>query len=374
MLPSEDPGQALARRLRALREEHWAYPTITQGQLAEALDPARPLSVPLISSWESLVNPKVPPLSRLAAYATFFATPRSVARKPYRTLELSELTEQERANREELLQELSDLRAAAMLARRRSQQLLVPGPAGTLEPVEESMWRFPEGEPVIIVDTALPTDLTASMPYADPRSPDYMELYTYADPDAVTELYGHIRAMNPHNRSVRYRTANKLRTDDLTGAHLVLLGGVDWNEVTTDLLGRIELPVRQVGRDLDEPEGFEVEVDGQRRRFSSVVQQVGGRELLVEDIAHLFRGPNPYNHLRTVTLCNGMYGRGTYGAVRTFTDHNFRDRNERYLRGKFAGQKSFSLVMRVQVVNGRVVTPDFTAAGTVVHEWPEATR
>ena len=27
----------------------------------------------------------------------------------------------------------------------------------------------------------------------------------------------------------------------------------------------------------------------------------------------VFRGTSPYNAQRTVTMCNGMYGRGTYG-------------------------------------------------------------
>ena len=72
-----DPRLLLARRLRALREEQWPDLKITQLQLGQALGGAKPLSVPLISSWESQTNPKIPPYSRLEGYAQLFATRRS---------------------------------------------------------------------------------------------------------------------------------------------------------------------------------------------------------------------------------------------------------------------------------------------------------
>jgi transcriptional regulator with XRE-family HTH domain len=70
-----DPRQILARRLRELREASWPDMKVTQPQLARAMGGDRSLSVALISSWESRTNPKIPPIPRLEAYATFFATP-----------------------------------------------------------------------------------------------------------------------------------------------------------------------------------------------------------------------------------------------------------------------------------------------------------
>ena len=58
---------------------------------------------------------------------------------------------------------------------------------------------------------------------------------------------------------------------------------------------------------------------------------VGDEATVAEDVAHFYRGPNPFNTKRTVTICNAMYGRGTLGAVRTLTDARFRDRNEAYM-------------------------------------------
>jgi hypothetical protein len=70
-----DPRLLLARRLRALREEQWPDLKITQLQLGQALGgEKKPLSVPLISSWESQTNPKIPPYFRLEGYAQLFAT------------------------------------------------------------------------------------------------------------------------------------------------------------------------------------------------------------------------------------------------------------------------------------------------------------
>jgi hypothetical protein len=94
--------------------------------------------------------------------------------------------------------------------------------------------------------------------------------------------------------------------------------------------------------------------------------------VLVEDVAHVFRAPNPYNWRRTVTIFNGMFGRGTYGAVRSFTDARFRDRNAEYVDARFPDGETFSILARVRIVMGEVLTPDLTLPETRLHEWPEA--
>src|SRR5258707_12503470 len=98
MDPASDPRQLLARRLRALREDRWPDIKVTQSQLATALSADRPVSVPLISSWESLTNPKLPPIPRREAYVTFFVTTRSSTGHGPRMLEAGELTHLEHAH------------------------------------------------------------------------------------------------------------------------------------------------------------------------------------------------------------------------------------------------------------------------------------
>src|SRR5215469_12241552 len=116
LVDSRDPRQMLARYLRLLREERWPNMKITQPQLAQALGGAKPLSVPLISSWESANSPKIPPIPRLEAYATFFATERSVAEDPPRMLSPTEMIEPEQRARDDLLRELMGLRNNALRA------------------------------------------------------------------------------------------------------------------------------------------------------------------------------------------------------------------------------------------------------------------
>jgi len=350
------PGGDLARRLRALRKEVWPSRRITQKQLADALG----VSVPLISSWESEAQPKVPPLNRLEAYATFFATERSVSQRPYRLLSESHLTADEQAQRDILFHELMKLGNRAQ-----GHEHAVAHALGG----DEDLWRFPADQDITFVCSALPEERLDLLPYNDPEAPDYVGLYRYADLDALLELHGHVRAANP-DTDVHVRTPADMAADDYS-THLVLLGGVDWNTVTADLLHRHEVPVRQIARESDdEPGGFEVVEAGERRLFTPELREEDGREILVADIAHFYRAPNSFNVERTVTICNGMYQRGTLGAVRALTDKRFRRRNSDYVRDRFAGQDTFSIISRVQVVGGEVVTPDWSSSNDRLHDWP----
>ncbi len=343
--------QALARRLKGLREGQWPDAGLTQAHLAQALGG---LSVSLISSWENTEKPTRPPIRRLEAYATLFATRRSWDGKSLRVLPLEELTDDEHLLRKEVFEELMRLREGKEVPK----------------PTTADVWTFPEGEDVTIVCAELPRELRSHLSYADPESADFVTLYTYADPDALIELYGHIRARNPDNR-VSFHTTEELTPDDYT-THLVLLGGVDWNTVTAAVIERVDLPVEQVVRADDaptsEPGGFRVQRDGESVLFPPLLDDEGH---LLEDVAHFYRGTSPFNRKRTATVCNGMYGRGTLGAVRALTDIRFRDRNEAYLRERFGGAASFSIISRVPVVQGQGLTPDWTIGENRLHEWPE---
>jgi transcriptional regulator with XRE-family HTH domain len=360
-----EPPAALAQRLRSLREDTH----LTQDQLARVLS----VSAPAVSSWEN--RSKIPPVNRLGAYARFFATPRSAAGDPPRLLADEELTQDELAERKRLEAELIQLREAAM------------GPVGAVEPGRAlapaaptiapatGTWYFPDRAPVTIVCARLPERLRSTMPYADPQNPDYIDAYTYADLDALIELFGHLRAVNPANL-VRFRRSSELVEDDYT-THLVLLGGVDWNDVTAELLDSFNFPVRQVSNNAEGDDWdawFEVDSGDERVEYRPTLAKAGGREVLREDVAQFLRAPNPFNQRRTVTFCNGMYGRGTYGAVRALTDQRFRDRNEEYLDARFGGSDTFGLLMRVRMApGGKVITPDWTKADTRLHEWTEDT-
>jgi hypothetical protein len=368
-----DPGQVLARRLRALREGHWPGRKVNQAQLAAALgsDGRRPVSVPLVSSWESRTNPAVPPESRIQDIARFFASPRSFDGQTGRLLSPDELTAQEQATEETLLAELTRLRAEALDAREMTRH---PATAPdvtqqTTQPFGPGPYRFRVGERIIIVCGQLPSEMLHEMPYTDPLDPDYIESYRYSDLDALIELFGHLRSANPDSR-VEFRAADQLSRDDYTG-HLVSLGGVDWNAATSSVLERLQLPMLQVNEWKKEGGAyFEVtEDDGRKVAHRPRLEVSGGRKILREDVALFASAVNPYNQKRFVTICNGMYGRGVYGAVRALTDERFRDRNMEYIQAHFASSEAFCILTRVTVENAVTLTPDWTKPETRLFEW-----
>jgi len=369
----DDPRLPLARLLRRLRYEHWPNLKITQAQLAQALGNAKPISVPLISSWESMSNPRIPPVHRLEAYAAFFATRRSVDAGGYRLLEDEELTPQERGVRDGLSRELLHLRSAAMRGADPTA-----GDPGT-DSVGESYYRFDDDRPITIVAAQLPDDMLADLPHSNPADPHYVALSAYADLDALFELHGHIRAVNPASE-VHVRTSEQLNysqqatvvgrlADDYT-THLVMLGGVERNLATRSVFNRINLPILQIA-DWKVPDGqyFEIEKDGMKQQYRPTLDRSADREILLEDVALFVRAINPFNRKRTVTICNGMYGSGTFGAVRALTDGRFRDRNTDYARTKFGQNETFCIIMRVTVENGVPLTPDWTLAENRLFEW-----
>ena len=197
--------------------------------------------MPLISSWESLANPVIPPADRLADIAIFFATRRSIDGKEPRLLGLEELTPPERAVQTELARELTSLRDKALAVASPSRDVSSEA-VEIAASLNTGLYRIEPGNRITIVCAQLPSEMLQRMPYTDPLDPDFIELYRYSDLGALVELFGHLRATNPTSR-VRYRAADRLGADDYSG-HLVSLGGVDWNKATRSALDRLQLPVR----------------------------------------------------------------------------------------------------------------------------------
>jgi transcriptional regulator with XRE-family HTH domain len=364
-LDDSDPRMLLARRLRALREEHWPGRKITQAQLAQALGG---LSTPLISSWESTSNPPVPPLGRLDAYALLFATPRSFDINPPRPLRPADLDDDERSLMDELMAELRGLRNSALRAGARVTGEDVPVTAPTIQ----SPWRFKADDEVFIVCAELPPQMLEKVPYTDVDDPDYIELLRYSDLDALVELYGHVRATNPQSK-VRHRVARRsigLPEDDLQ-SHLAVLGGRDWNYLTQTLMEEeLDLPVRQVANwEIEGEQFFEVEDDEAVSKHRPVLKQENDKKIITQDVALFARATNPYNRETTVTVCCGMYGRGTYGAIRALTDDRFRVRNARYIASRFGDSEAYCILTRVQVRKGVTLTPDWTSRDDRLFEW-----
>ena len=367
-MDSQDPRQLLAQRLRGLREDR----KITQPQLAAALGDSKPLSVPLISSWESQTNPHIPPPARLEGYAAVFATLRSFDSATPRRLSPDEMTDEERRAMTELRQELMHLRSDAMRAIVSDPETAAVRPVSEAEKsISSGPWRYADGNTITIVCARWPAHMLAKMEYTDIDDPDFIELLTYSELDALFELHGHLRAANPSNQ-VNLRTADKLTSDDYT-SHLISLGGVDWNSITSTTMQRLPLPVEQIA-DWDTPgeQYFQVDENSKIVKHKPKLEEntAQPKGILREDVALFARAVNPFNQKRTVTICNGMYGRGTYGVVRALTDARFRDRNSGYLRTRFGDSDTYCILTRVPIVNGATMTPDWTSSDYTLFEWP----
>jgi hypothetical protein len=347
--PGPPAALQLAQRLRLLRQ---GQPRLTQDGLAKAFSPEERLAAATVSSWESAKAPKLPPPHRLEAYARFFATPRSTEEEP-RLFQLGELTAEEKLAYDKLRAELDQLRR------------LASGESATVEPTFNRSWHFPDADLVTFVCAQLPADQIG--PFGDLSSPNYTELQTYADIDSLMELHGHIRAENP-NATVRYRTPLDVESDELTG-HLILLGGVAWNDITGRLSKMTQLPVRQItDSGLESGDIFIADVDGEERDFWPQWADED-KEVLAADVGLLARVPNPLNAACTLTICNGIHSRGVYGAVRTLTDAKLRGGNERFIAANFGNAKSFAILMSVKVIKNKAMTPDFNSPDVVLYQW-----
>ena len=355
--PSAAPGSALARRLRELRIGGFPDAKLTQRQLAEALSQDEPVAGSTVSSWENVRAPALPPHSRLRAYAQFFATERSLKGNKPHLVSLNELTAAEQQARDELERELFQLRGEDV--------------GGTSAP--RQFWRFDDDAPVAIICSDLrKSDELVLGPLSEEDNPNYTELYSFGDLDALFDLYGHLRATNPAT-PVHIRRGT---TPDLPN-HLIVLGGIAWNDVTRRLNDMLAFPVGQVvDEKIHSGEIFVANVgDDRGREFlprwreddPGTPDEPG---VLLEDVGMLARLPNPYNELRTLTYCNGIHSRGVLGAVRSLIDPAVRDDNERYLEETFSGSDRFIILMRVPILGGQTVTPSLKSVGTVLFQWP----
>ncbi len=246
----------------------------------------------------------------------------------------------------------------------------------------------PGSEHVRTLTEALASFESVGVQYANPWHPNAIQALHNGDADAVLELVGHVRAENP-GVDVRWLNVDELAPDDLTN-HVILLGGADTvyginqrSSVLGYLVDRLDLPlatrlpaggddeydnefvVRLGAEGQPDPQGdreeahaprFVVDRNGRRLRDQ-------GQPRLEYDVALLGRFPNPLNLSATVTICSGIFSRGTYGAVRSLTDATLRARNERYLAGH-QNLQDFWLLLHVPVFPGPTgaltLTPDLT--------------
>jgi transcriptional regulator with XRE-family HTH domain len=344
---------SLAERLRRLRQSGLSRP-LTQREVAAALGREKPLSLALISSWEN--GKAVPPDDRLRDLARLYAPGADGDAAHLGLLDDARLGDGGRQARERLERELFLLRQHAEPAD--------TGPGGRSERgtgPANGMWHFPDSVEICIVASRLPDRVLANVDYADYRHPNHINLLHYADADALVEVFGHVRAANPRSK-VTFKTWQEMVPDDWS-KHVVVLGG-DWNEATKWYRRRVELPVEFVDPNAEaEFDGFfRVTVLDPPRDFKpTFTPPPADLPQLEYDVGLFARSPNPANPSTTLTLCQGIFSRGTFGLVRMFTDAAHRDANEAELAEldpDFGAERLEWLLVRVPVALGNTVTPN----------------
>jgi hypothetical protein len=300
-----------------------------------------------LSSWESVTNPKTPSVGRISAYARFFCTKRSLELGPDLIPE-DQLTPVELKRFHELESQLLEL----------------------LHPEDRKVQRsfkFEAG-PVIVICPEAPNEERG--PLADESNLNFTKLQRYGDLDALIELYGHLRAENP-TLNVFHRLASEVVSDDLS-RHVVLLGGIGWNELTRRFQSAInQVPITQVAvEDLKDGDIFRVETpdSAEPTLFYPEFEGPGDRKELIADVAYVARLHNPFKINRTLTICNGIFSHGVFGAVRCLTDASVREENETYLAERFPDGE-FAMLLRVPVVANETLSPDLQNAEARLYEW-----
>lgn len=338
----------LARRLRELRERAG----LTQTKLGQALGEAEgPISPAAISMWENTTSGRLPPPSRLEAYARLFCTPRSFEGNAH-MLGVDELTIQERNRLEQLEGELIRLRSNA------ASRNATPSSGEA-----QSMWHFPDGSRITLVCYRLAPDRRP--PSAEPGTLNYVKFASLADLDTLIDVYGAVRAYNPTSQVV-IMAAEDLGQRDVA-SHLVLIGGLTWKIVSPWFSRIFPVPI-DAGDPGDRGAIVVHSRNGGEREFKHTIEE--GE--LVEDVGFFARGENPAAPQRTLTICGGITTRGVRGAARCFIDWEMKERNERYLAPRFPNGSTYCIVMKVPVFSLDPLTPDLSKEENRLFEWCDA--
>lgn len=347
-------AQRLGAVLKRLRTTHWDF-VASQQAIATALGVSRPL----VGAWER--DEKGVSDEYLDALARLFAVNQS---EEGLVVPLA-VSGDDRAAYQRLLAEFEAARA-------------VPGRAAS------SFWAFDDGLPITIITSRHPPQVLANVPEADPVHPDHCDTLRHADADAEIELYAHLKRVNP-DVEVRRRLAaepeDPASADDLMDGHVVVLGGGSVNphaelysEIAALPLAVMEDSVTDAAfakewrsrRLLVAPEYMEQNPKAEREERDGaswvVVRPTFGGTFpgrtrtgsetrapnLETDVAVIARRPSDRLEGATVTLCFGLFARGTTAAALAFVDDRCRESNEAHLSALRSGSSSgFWIVQRL---------------------------
>ena len=223
-----------------------------------------------------------------------------------------------------------------------------------------SMWHFRDSAQIMLVSCRLPPEQRP--PSSDPSNQNYVRFADLADLDTLIDIYGAVRANNPESQVV-IRAAQDLGHQDLA-AHLVLIGGLTWQEVTPLFSHGFSIPI-------------EAEDPFERGAIMVHDPETGEREFgysligneVTEDVGFFVCGKNPSAPRSTLIICGGVTTRGVRGAALCFIDREMRDLNEQYVLPRFPDGSTYCIVMKVAIFNRDPLTPDLSKEENRLFEW-----
>jgi len=300
-----------------------------------------------------------------------FCTDQSFVSGSPRLLRDDELTEEERQEETELYAELRTLRE-----RVQSSDAV---PASNKRP--SLIWHFKNENTInentinIVCSGVKPKERPQ---YADPSHLNYTPYASFADLNALVDVYGEVRAENPSSE-VNILLPERLDHNSAL-SHLVFIGGAAVAKVEAD---QDENPasqdVRRFAPNIPLPTAEAIPGTNTHGFICSVGEEACGfvssrqRGTLVEDIGLIARGPHPNIPHRTVTMLSGITSRGVHGAALCFIHPSLRESNEKFLKSTFGSTEEFCILMRVPVRNNVAMPPNLSDDKNRLYEWSAKT-
>lgn len=242
----------------------------------------------------------------------------------------------------------------------RLSQRVTPATDSSTELIENLVW--PSGrtsEPVSLIGGEIRSASTPS---------DVAGVFYVQSPDvqALVEAGATLYHLNPR-REVEITSTSQVTARDME-KHIVCVGGPRSNPVSGEIMRRLALPWQyDLGyASLPYPERMlQKAIVASEHRLTPEFDNDNIRR----DVAILAFGPNPFNSAKRFLILTGAFTFGVFGATRAVSPLHLSNQNASYLNQlltEIDSTKTVEIAMFVDVIGGRVITPDLKSAYTEV--------
>ena len=153
------------------------------------------------------------------------------------------------------------------------------------------------------------------------------------DAMGLSELTKHLDERRYNSFTVEY--ADKLN-GELLSENLILIGGPDANQITGDVVSRLELSLG-----FGNPDNHEIGF--YNRKNNEIYNPIIKNEKVVKDYGVIISAKNPYNTQNRVLLFFGSFGFGTWAALKYVT-------SDAFLRQEIGDDDDFECLIETDVI------------------------